>query len=298
MTLTVLVPLDGSPLAERALPFAAGLVSRVRGDLVLVHVRPQRRTGAPLGYDLSNVVDRLCDAGVIAGGRSYLAPPDEVADVLRSAVNETAADLIVMSTHGRGGLQRSIVGSVADQLVRRAEVPVLLIPPNCEATWPDRSVAQILVPLDGSRLAETALYSAASLAERLGAELLLVQTVSPVLHARHRDNRLILSCADFIEIEDAWRYLSTVADRLRTAGRQVCVRVLVGAAADAIASAARDGDVDLIAMTTHGRGGFGRLLLGSVADGVLRRSGVPVLLVRSDMPVCRSVAPSSANASA
>lgn len=282
MKLTILVPSDGSPLASRALPFATSLVPDRSGRVVLVHVRSQRNEGAAANYDPAPDVASLSKAGVTASSLVYRAPPERVSDILHDAARESAADLVVMSTHGRSGLRRSVLGSVADQMIRRAEVPVLLIPPDCEASWETQRPAQILVPLDGSQLAEAALAPAARMAEHLDAEVLLVRALSPVLHASYLNGKPGLSCADFDEVEDAWKYLTRLADGLRKDGRRASVRVLVGSPAAAIADAAREEKIDLIAMTTHGRGGLGRIMLGSIADGVLHQSKMPILLVRPE----------------
>ena len=98
---------------------------------------------------------------------------------------------------------------------------------------------------------------------------------------RYRGDKLTLSSADFAEVEDAWQYLAGIASGLRAGGSRSSFWVLVGSPAAAIADAARTEEVDLVVMTTHGRGGLSRLLLGSTADGVLQRSHVPILLVRS-----------------
>jgi len=281
MALTVLVPLDGSPLSQRALPFAAHLVAGGRGRLVLAHVQSSFYSDIPSYYDPVQDVDALRQEGVEATSFVYRAPLAEVAEVLDLAIREAAVDLVVMSTHGRGGLRRTILGSVADQLMRRAEVPVLLVPSASEVSWQAQRPTQILVPLDGSPLAEQALAPAAGMARLLDAEILLVRVLSPVLHPRYRGDKLTLSCADFVEVEDAWRYLSGVADELRAGGCRTTFWVLVGSPAVAIESAARAEGADLIVMTTHGRGGLGRFLMGSTADGLLQRSHVPILLVRS-----------------
>lgn len=273
---TLLVPLDGSPLAERAVPFAAQLAANGAGRLVLAHVATPAADAAP--YDLSAVADGLREQG-LSVLTQLLTAPNGVPAALDDLVRTLPADLVVMSTHGRGGLRRSIFGSVADGLIRRTATPALLIPPGCKHVWPEHRPALILVPLDGSDLAEQALGPAEKLAARSDAELLLVRVLSPVLHTRYRAGRLTLASAGFDEVEDAWSYLSAHADRLRALGRRVSIWVLVGAPAAAIAEAARTEHADAIVMTTHGRHGVGRLLLGSTTDGVLQRTGAPVLLV-------------------
>lgn len=154
--------------------------------------------------------------------------------------------------------------------------------PDCEADWLAQPPKQILVALDGSRLAEEILeQTAALLARALGAEMLLVRALSSTLHARTLGGRFVLASGGFSEIDDAWHYLTDHADRLLERGIRASVWVVTGTAAATITAAARAERMDLIAMTTHGRGGLGRLLVGSIADGVLRRSPVPIMLVRS-----------------
>jgi len=279
----MLLPLDGSPLAARALPVAAGLAAAGQGRLVIAHVETATPTDHAPGFDPITAVDTLPEQIVAAEARVYRARPDAVVNVLLDAAHEAAADLIVMSTHGRGGLGRWVFGSVADQIMHRAEVPVLLVPAHCESDWLARPPKQILVALDGSQIAEEALAPAAALARALDAEILLLRALSPTLHARNQGDRFVLSCGDFAEVDDAWHYLSGHADHLLAAGIRASVWVVGGHAATAITDAARAENMDLITMTTHGRGGLGRLIVGSIADGVLRRSPVPILLVRAGL---------------
>jgi nucleotide-binding universal stress UspA family protein len=281
MTLTILVPLDGSPLADRALPFASGLALAGSGRLVIAHVTPPLPVHGPTEYDPTAIVASLREQGLAAESHVVRAWPDDVPDVLLDVANEERADLLAMCTHGRGGLTRWVLGSVADQLVRRATLPVLLVPPHCSVDWTTRRPEQILVSLDGSRLAEEAIEPATRLARLLDAEVVLVRALSPTLHPRYDHGRVVLSSGDFAELDDAWHYLAERADGVRAMGQRASVWVVEGSPAAAITNAARSDDMDLIAMTTHGRGGLGRMLLGSIADGVVRRSTVPVLLIRS-----------------
>lgn len=296
MSLTILVPLDGSPLAARSLTFATHLASDGGGHVVLAHVRESLHSDVHTDYDPAHDVQQLRREGLTATSFVYRAPSEDVADVLDLAIREAGADLVVMSTHGRGGLARSVFGSVANRLIQRAGVPVVLVPPHCEASWESRRPSQLLVPLDGSPLAEQAIHHAAGFARLLDAEILLVRALSPALHPRYRDDKLILSSADSVEVEDAWHYLSNAAEGLRSTGHTVTIRVLVGSPSVAIADAARTEGMDLIVMTTHGRGGLGRFLLGSVADGVLQRASMPVLLVRSGLALRSAVSTSTSTA--
>src|SRR5204863_2713891 len=158
---------------------------------------------------------------------------------------------------------RCVYGSVADQILRRADVPLLLIPAACETAWPIDRALRILVPLDGSKFAREALDPANELADLLDGDLLLLQVAEPPDYGLHSE-----------------AYLKDVADRLRDMGKAVEVHTVLGHPTSMVASVARDQDVDLIVMSTHGRGGLARLVLGSVAGGTLQRASVPLLLVR------------------
>ena len=224
------------------------------------------------------------------------------------------ADLIVMTTHGHGPLSRFWLGSVADQLVRHTPLPVLLIRPQetqtelqgapTSRTDPTTSqtacrgediLAQqpklgsaprrILIPLDGSELAERVLEPVIALGDAVETQYRLVRVVQPPLlpdasavPTEHAGS----AHATFEKRKaEAEAYLAAVAERLRAKNLRVDTQIVVGKrAADAILDVARDQGYDLIAIATHGRGGFKRLLLGSVADKVFRGTFTPLLLYR------------------
>src|SRR5262249_2599810 len=182
MLKTILVPTDGSPLAERALPYATTLASKVDGRVVLVRaalahpqigmdeLAAQLMATQQAEYDVAVTAEQLERDGIPVERAVYY---DEAAAAITDPTQRRKAGLVVMSTHGRPGLGRWIYGSVADRVLRQTDVPVLLVPPGCERTWSDNRKPRILVPLDGSDLAEEALGPADELAEALGAELLL-----------------------------------------------------------------------------------------------------------------------------
>jgi nucleotide-binding universal stress UspA family protein len=191
-----------------------------------------------------------------------------------------------MTTHGRGGLERAWLGSVADALVRCCSVPILLLRPG-ESTPDIAQVPQfkrILIPLDGSALAEQILAPALELGGLAHAEYTLLRAVEPFVLVGYapvaQASRLDLKLTQE-GLAEAQRYLDRVAERLRAAGRPPRTRALLAEqSAAAILDEARRQDADLIAMATHGRSGLARLLLGSVADKVLRGATLPVLMVR------------------
>jgi nucleotide-binding universal stress UspA family protein len=176
---------------------------------------------------------------------------------------------------------------VADTLVRRLPIPALLVRPHDEALDLLESVHEhvfqhVLIPLDGSALAEAIVERAVGLGMLMDAEYTLLQVLdlptigyAPALHATGADERIL----------EQWRgeaqsYLDRVAEQLRARGLRVRAHTVIGSPASAILGYAREYAVDAIAIATHGRGGLARVLLGSVADAVLRGAGVPVLLFR------------------
>ena len=298
---SVLVPLDGSAFAEQALPWAACLARATGARLELVRVHdpvppwtlpmegavvmspsdPEIR--ATEEQYLANCVARLEEGGFPRSTWTLLE--GEVAEVIARHAEQQGFGLVVAATHGRGALSRIWLGSVSDALVRRLTVPLLLIRPSEVATVPcTESFRSVLVALDGSAAAESALTAVFDLCPTEGIELLLVRVVSPVVlptdatlpAAPAVDETLTENLA-----AQARLYLEAVASRLRARGARVSTRVIVepGVASTVLHEAVRGG-VELIALTTHGAKGMRRLVLGSVADKILRGADRPVLLIR------------------
>jgi nucleotide-binding universal stress UspA family protein len=198
-----------------------------------------------------------------------------------TAVHERNADLVIVSTHGRSGFARWYYGSVADQIMRGADVPVMLVPSTLSRPWPDDRAPRVLVPLDGSPLAEEILDPIGRLGRQIGAELILGRVVDGrslgVVHASSPYTAQSLLASELVEARD---YLALIMDRARSHGPRVTARAIAGSPSTTIAAVAREEDADLIGMVTHGRGGLGRLVMGSVADATLHETSVPVLLVR------------------
>jgi nucleotide-binding universal stress UspA family protein len=195
---SILVPLDGSPFAEQALPWAAAIARKARAGLrlALVHQAPfpppldKSSVGLYTKIELAlrkserqylrRVAARIKEAGAIQLATAM--PSGSPAAALADYARDVGVDLVVMTTHGRGGLQRAWLGSVADQLVRSLNVPILLIRPKEDqpATAVPR-LEEVMVPLDGSRRAEAALPPALGVARLFGARLALLQVVGPVM---------------------------------------------------------------------------------------------------------------------
>jgi nucleotide-binding universal stress UspA family protein len=289
MLKTILLPLDGSPTAERALPYAATLARRSGGSVVLVEAVEAHPF---LGVDLSDAqiavveraesnlrhaASRLDAEGVPAEPHTYY---DDPVTAILDASNRHCADLIVMSTHGRSGIGRMLYGSVTDQVLRRANVPVLVVPSIVEHPWSADRPLSVLIPLDGSELAEEALDATDLLTGTGETQITLLRAVEPPTYPIYGDGYAYVPFDEEDEVATARKYVEAQVVRLRERGWNVRGDVIVGQSAGAIAAIAREQQADLIAMATHGHGGLSRLLLGSVATSILRQTTVPLLLTR------------------
>jgi nucleotide-binding universal stress UspA family protein len=279
----ILVPLDGSVRSERALPYAAGLAKAFGAELVLVHDETigLRGDDTPAAADsigrIEDLVRSLEEMGLGVRMRVDFGP---AAQAILRAADEERADVIVMSTHGRGGLGRWLYGSVADDLLRHATLPIVLVSAACERNWSIEGPFRLLVPLDGSPLAEAALGPAGEVADALGAELVLLRVVEPADGFAALGTAYLPAKSHGV-LDEAQAYLDGISTSPSMAGRMTSRRIAAGDPAAKIAAVARDENVDLIVMSTHGSGGLARLTMGSVATSVLHRAATPMLLVRS-----------------
>jgi nucleotide-binding universal stress UspA family protein len=283
---TVLIPLDGSALAERALPLAQQLANAAKGRLRLLWVVPSETGGASGAraeeadkaeaiHYLQKVADRLAPANVDLEVRAG----DPATEIL-ACLAESKADLVVMSTHGRSGLGRWIYGSVADQVMREAPVPVVLVSATCAMRpWPTEHPPRVLVSLDYSELSEAVLSAVRELAATIGAEIILL-SVTPLLVTADPTGMAYVGYDLDADLADRKQYLEGVAARLREAGFTVTCRSTLGFVDSEILQAAQEEDATLIALSTHGSGGVTRVLMGSVATGIVQRATTPVLIVR------------------
>jgi nucleotide-binding universal stress UspA family protein len=295
----LMVPLDGSTFAEQALPWAVAVVRRARAELHLVLVRaevPLDTAQAAADDYLDRVIDQIGDAlpgsitrHVLTNEAAELAYPPQtsnsVSDVLARHAAECDVELILMTTHARGGLGRAWLGSVADSLMRISPRPVLLVRPKDEAfsiaADADRGIHHILVPLDGSDRAERAIPFAQELGSLFDARYTLLRVVSPVTWDGTGEWYGAYPAAPLSPMnrEAAAEYLETVAGRLRDTGASVATDVVDGTSpAGPITEYASTHAADLITLATAGAGGIQRLLLGSVADKVVRSATAPVLV--------------------
>ena len=300
----ILVPLDGSPLAQAILPYVMVMARGFHSRVILFHVAeaalddeaPEQKTYAdetmerirPLAESyLAGVADELRKEGLnvdykVVKGRA-------VHQIVEFAAREDV-DLIALSTHGRSGLARWVMGSGIDKILRACEQPVLLVRPRDEGAGGEAAgrFSKIIVPLDGSNAAEAAVPYAEELAKALGLEIFLIQVMGiettvhfgPAMPDSWRVPSDVLQRLDFA----ASGYLTGLATVLKNKGLTVQWEVLRGAPAPRIVEFAKETPDSLVAMTTHGRSGFRRWVMGSVADEVVRKTGEPVLVIRPHRP--------------
>ena len=304
----ILAPLDGSDLSEQVIPYARAIAARLSLPLtLLMAIEPDHPTiGQALNPELhsheleshraahaesylSSVAARLEDAGITAG---TVVPRGEPAQSIVDEASQDDGTLIAMSSHGRSGFARWWIGSVADKVLHMADHPLLLVRSQPQqAVSGERAPERLIVPLDGSAQAEAVLPHVANLASRMNIPVDLIQvTISEGEYYQAMSMGLRVlppslpsfrSLADRMEGE-ANDYVSDVRRRLQQQGvGHVEARLVQGAPADCIVDLASAHDNSLVAMTTHGRSGVGRMILGSVAERVVRQSGGPVLLVRA-----------------
>ena len=296
MYTSIVVPLDGSVFANGALPVAVALAKRSDAALHLIHVRDSVTISeaGPFGAflldtdepraraEFENVAARLAQGGALRVTAEFLDGP--VISSLQRYLEDGTHDLMVLMSHGRGGLSRAWLGSVADGLIRHAHVPLLLL--REETTSVHQAVEplfrRVIVPLDGSAIAEEVLDDVVALGTTDVTEYVVLTVIAPH-HDRKREHDdtvpLIGRSYDEQQREKAFGYLNGVAAELRSTGAVVTVRVEVHEQrAQGILDAAVEHHVDLIALSTHGRGGISRLVHGSVADKVIRGATTAVLV--------------------
>lgn len=284
---TILVPLDGSAVGEDALPTAAMLARGMGARLHLVHVHEgilllyssdlviggvptlntpiDEQCRADETAYLNLAADRLRGAGHTVTTALLNGPID---DALAKAAAEEQATMIVMSTHARAGAARTFMGNLGDSLVRHTSIPLLLIHVQ-PAPVPDPAppFRHMLIALDGSPLAEQVLPIAQRIGSALDLEYTLLHITSP-----HSDGS---------ELSAAQQYLNGVAARLDAPeGKVHTMMMAYRNSADAINIYAQNHGIDLVVMSTHGRGGLSRLVFGSVADAVVQAAQTPVLVYR------------------
>jgi nucleotide-binding universal stress UspA family protein len=308
LSTSVLVPLDGSHLAEHAIPYGRALAGP-SGKVIFLEVIPRAEAiRGPMGDLIVNeeeagemYVDetntRLSETSdrwkPVAGEVQIKVRHGATTEQILKFAQEQGCAYIVMASHGKGALKRLAFGSVADEVARTSPVPVLMIHTDGkEAAIEAVSISRLILPMDGSELAKAAVPVAIDIGTRLKTPAHVMQAVTPEVIATTYPGTEAYYAADIYDElitqqeNTAKDELAPEADKLTKAGVEATTQVLIGSVGEAIESLVQPGDI--IIMTSHGRTGIKRFVLGSVAERLIRSGVAPVLLVpapgRSEAP--------------
>ncbi|MFN0145430.1 MAG: universal stress protein [Dehalococcoidia bacterium] len=269
----IVVPLDGSKLAELAVPAAFVLARAWDAPLLFVHVADREPAPTPAELDRAREIFNGYVAAIMRTEAAAAIPYGTRVVQGSAAVNilnlSLGAQFIVLASHGRSGIQATLIGSVADKVVRGATVPVLVMPMRGPATLSD---GPIVVGVDGSALAEVGLEVARDLAKRRHSPLTIVRAYGPLVEG---GVEFVSYPFDFMaSVEDASKeYLRSIA---APGEETVCT---MAPALDAITAAADRAGASLVVLTSHGKSFGGRIALGSTTDRFLHSSRRPLLIV-------------------
>jgi len=289
----ILVPLDGSRLSEAALPPAVVLAARFKASVVLLHVIEQEAPSEIHKERHLTQVDEAEDYLKEAARQFFPAEiqvethvhPAPVPDVPRSIVEHATAefqpDLIVMCTHGRGGMRETLYGSIAQQVVAQGKIPLLLVKPSSS----EFKLQKILLPLDPDSIHDESFPAAESLASAFQAELVLVSvvpTLSTVAGEKVAVSKFMpISTEAFFEIRErsALEHLEEHVRALHTLMIRASAEAVRGDPATAILEIGRKSGVDLLILSTHRKTGLNAFWALSVAPKVAQKTTIPLLLI-------------------
>jgi nucleotide-binding universal stress UspA family protein len=296
----MLIPLDGSKTAEKVLPYARYLAGKFKIPVELLAVIDIAEMATHISAEKARHLNTMIEDGVRASttylrGMASTFPQAEVTcTVEKGRAEETiiekgAADpgmLITMATHGRSGLNRFLLGSVTEKVLRGSANPLLLIRAAEQVKGEgEEKLTSVLVPLDGSELAESVLPMVATMAKKLGLEVVLFRAYHIPYNAyAGNDGYYAVNYDELISgvRDEAKEYLEKKVAEVKKLGvEKVSMLIKEGFAGDEIIALGRKTPNSLIAMCSHGRSGVGRWVLGSVTETVVRHSGDPVLVVRA-----------------
>ncbi|HEU4637447.1 MAG TPA: universal stress protein [Candidatus Binatia bacterium] len=295
----ILVPLDGSKTAEKVLPYARYLAGKFKVPVELLAVVDVVEIASHMTSEKVHFLDTIIEDAVqhsttyLRGVATTIAGTNVRCSVEKGRAEDTIIEkaatdktmLITMATHGRSGLNRFLLGSIAEKVLRGTVNPLLLIRAGDEKSQGEAMLKSIIVPLDGSELAEAVLPIVADMAKKLDLEIELFRTYHVPYNVYSGDEGLY--AVNYEELlaglrDEAAEYLEKKAADLKRLGvaKVQCI-TKEGLAADEIISLGRKTPDNLIAMSSHGRSGVRRWVLGSVTELVVRHSGDPVLVIRS-----------------
>jgi nucleotide-binding universal stress UspA family protein len=294
---SILVPLDGSELAESALPYAEDLAARLGSNIVLIYACEPSDEKHHRMHEL--YLQKMVEA-TRRGLKKHLAEDAKEGPQVTSALvtgdpgeqivdyaDKENAGIIVMATHGRSGIRRWVLGSTAAKVARATKKPLVLIRAGVARSRARTEVllGKLLLPLDGSKQSELAVPHVEELAAQLKAEVVLLHVVAPTYFAYSIPGETIEMPFTAEDMErfraKSEHYLESVAEALRKRGIATSTEVAIGTAADEIIRLSDEMPVDLVVMSTHGRSGISRWAFGSVADKVIHAANAPVLLISS-----------------
>ncbi len=295
----LLIPLDGSKNAEKVVPLARVLAETLKLPVELLEVIDVAAVAARLTVDTADNFNSLITKGEsvsreqlkeiaanFSGGKVVCSVErGKPADVIIERAALEPGTLIAMATHGRSGVDRWMLGSVAEKVLRGSSNPLVLVRANEEDCGDHgATIKSILVPLDGSELAASVLPTVAEVAKTLDLEVVLCRAYEIDQSAYYGREEFVPNYEDLLEQlkETAEDYLNKTADSLKRAGLdKVSCIAMAGSGAEQIADYSRQHPDAMVIMCTHGRSGVSRWVLGSVTEKVVRHSSDPVLVLHA-----------------
>lgn len=280
MTSPILIPVDGSELSDRILGPIGPLLKHRGGSILLLRVVPPLGTRPDQSEDLDVAEKHLFDLSQTLQKQGFevrtrLERGDPTQQILE-VVEDAKASLLAMSTHGRTGASRLMRGSVAERILRKCPIPLLLCNPHAiDKELEGDQFQRILVPLDGSSLANEILPLVEELALAYGSHVTLLR-VQPLIYTTVPSP---MFTGELWNEEATRKTLEKQREDLAKAGIDVEIRATYGVESTEILDAAKE--ANLVAMTTHGRSGISRWWFGSVAESVVRHCPCPLLVLRS-----------------
>ena len=295
----ILIPLDGSKTAEKVLPYARFLAGQLKLPVELLAVVDIAEMATHIFADGARYLDTMIEDSVrnsehylrgiactFPSGTKCTVEKGKAEQMIIERAAKDKATLVTMATHGRSGINRWLLGSVTEKVLRGATNPLLLIRATEEAkTDGEATVKSVVVPLDGSELAESVLPAVADLAKKLSLEVVLFRAYNIPYNAyASAEGYAAIDYEDLLASmrEEAVSYLEKKVETVKKMGiEKVSYVAKEGFAADEIIIMGRKTPDNLIAMCTHGRSGVRRWMLGSVTETVVRHSGGPILVLRA-----------------
>ena len=278
----IIVPLDGSNGAEITLPYAAEIAAAFKSEVILATVS---ETGTPDKSHLLEAYLKRVSADLERSGiktKTCVLEGKPADEILKLGASEKT-DLMIIAAHGATGGNPQMPGSIAGKILSGSGKPVLLVRTKREAGT-GRLIKRILVPLDGSPMSERSLKLVEPAAAGLGAEVILFQAVEPVRYVPGFETmvpNVVLPSDDEIK-RSAGKYLTDFAAPFKARGVKLSTAVVADAPAEAIIDYSDSGNIDLIAMTTHGFSGIKRWVFGSTTQKVLQAGSKPILVIPTD----------------